>query len=113
MMVVRNFLLIFLITLIVTLIVMFIYWYLKDLNEKLKSLTIKVKYYSVKFKYYDIMLTKFKDRYNAHPCSVFLEDEELFNKEEIIYLDRYLKQLNNLEIQMKGRNKVTGMFNKI
>jgi hypothetical protein len=91
-------------------ILWFLYWGLKWVYDSIMMLNVKFKYLSVKLKYYDIMLTKFKDINKSHSCLVFQEDFDVFTKEDHVLLNKYLNELKNLKIIMKGKNKVDGMF---
>ena len=91
-------------TVLVILLVVFqiIYWYVTGLNKFVKQ-------QNVINKFNNIMISRFEENYKAHICSVLDNDIKLFTKEELKYLNEYLKEKEILKIEMKGRNETLGL----
>lgn len=100
----------FLQSLVIIILITCLVFLLYFLIDYIRNIFFTIKYMRVKLKYYDIMLTKFHDKNPNSSFNVFPDDTKLFTKEELKTLNIYMKNLEQLKIQMKGRNKTGGMF---
>ena len=64
----------------------------------------------VKLKFYDACYNKYLDMVPGGSYGLHKGDEEIFEKEEIKYLQEHINELEALYINQRGRNKVANAF---